>query len=372
MATIYQCKETPNKENETSNLQISLNYCTFAQDMQNKIRNIFLIIGVVAVIIMCFTFDVSFATLWHEMLRAGYWLITILALWGLLYAMNAISWLIIIRGSGNCPVSYRYLLKLTITGFALNYATPVGLLGGEPYKIMEMTPHIGAQRATSSVVLFSMMHVFSHFCYWVTAIIAYIIIAAMGLLPLNPAIALLLMLMLSFCGLGIYLFLQGYKNGLIVKLISWIGHVPGLKKWVKRFATEHDDDLRKIDQQIAELHSQEKSCFYASFGMEYLGRMMQSLEIFFILLIFESAPTLLNFMFAFLILAFTSLFANLLFFFPLQLGGREGGFAMSTAQMGLSTDVGMFISLICRVRELFWTAIGLALIKIGGKSQGNR
>jgi hypothetical protein len=44
------------------------------------------------------------------------------------------------------------------------------LLGGEPYKIMEMTKHVGVQRATSSVVLFAMMHVFSHIWYWLTAV----------------------------------------------------------------------------------------------------------------------------------------------------------------------------------------------------------
>jgi hypothetical protein len=52
---------------------------------------------------------------------------------------------------------------------------------------------------------------------------------------------------------------------------------------------------------------------------------------------------------------------------PLQLGGREGGFAMSVAQMGMTSDIGMFVSIICRVRELFWTSIGLLLMKVGNK-----
>ena len=76
-----------------------------------------------------------------------------------------------------------------------------------------------------------------------------------------------------------------------------------------------------------------------------------------------------TFIFSFLILSFTSLFANLLFFLPLQLGGHEGGFAMSVAQMGMTSDIGMFVSIICRVRELFWTAIGLLLMKVGNSRQ---
>jgi len=61
-------------------------------------------------------------------------------------------------------------------------------------------------------------------------------------------------------------------------------------------------------------------------------------------------------------------FDHLLFFMPLQLGGREGGFAMSVAQMGMTSDIGMFVSIICRVRELFWTAVGLLLMKVGNKT----
>jgi hypothetical protein len=57
----------------------------------------------------------------------------------------------------------------------------------------------------------------------------------------------------------------------------------------------------------------------------------------------------------------------MMFFMPLQLGGREGGFAMSIAQMGMSGQVAMSVSIICRVREVFWTALGLLLIKVGNK-----
>ena len=337
--------------------------------MKSTTRNIFFAFGLIAVIVMLFTFKVSFAQLWADICHAGYWLIAILGLWIFLYIMNACTWRIIIRGSGDCPIPFWKILKLTITGFALNYATPAGLMGGEPYKIMELKPYIGTQRATSSVLLFAMMHIFAHFWFWTSSIAVYLTLASLGILPMNAGMGIVLLFMLCFCSGGIYLFIRGYKNGMVVKLIRLVGHIPGCKNWARRFRENHQEDLQKIDQQISELQSQNKRSFYASFALEYVGRVLQSLEIYFMLLLFDAGTGGgLTFVFAFLILSFTSLFANLLFFLPLQLGGREGGFAMSVAQMGMTADIGMFISIICRVRELFWTAIGLLLMKIGNST----
>ena len=92
--------------------------------------------------------------------------------------------------------------------------------------------------------------------------------------------------------------------------------------------------------------------------------MAQSLEIMFMLLLFGAPLEWMTYVQSVLILAFTSLFANLLGFIPMQLGGREGGFAMSTAQLGLTGETGLFISIICRVRELFFTSLGLLLMKV--------
>lgn len=328
--------------------------------MSNKLRNFFFFVGLAAVVIMVLMLDVSFVEIWQQIQHAGYWLVAIIVMWLGLYCMNALTWRTIILGSGPCPIPFLHILKVTISGFALNYATPVGLLGGEPYKIMEMKRYIGVQRASSSVVLFAMMHIFSHFWYWLTAVVLYLLF-----MPVNVLTGMILLLVTVFCAAAIYLFVKGYKNGMVVRLIHFISRVPGCKTWAQRFADRHAEDLSKIDSQISALQSQNRRSFYVSFFLEYFGRILQSFEIFFMLLLFADAPpTALTFVYSLIILAFTSLFANMLFFLPLQLGGREGGFAMSVSGVGFTGQVSMGVSLLIRIRELFWTFVGMLLIKV--------
>ena len=326
--------------------------------MKNKYRNIFLIFGIVAVVIMLCTFDMEYDELWSNLKRAGMWLPAVIGLWVFIYLMNAWAWYIIIRdGKKGSPIPFWKVYKLTISGFALNYATPVGLMGGEPYRIMELTPYVGASKATSSVILYVMMHIFSHFCFWLFSILLYL-----ALYPVDTFLLIVFGLVGFFCSLAIYFFMKGYKNGMAVRTLRLLGHVPFAKKWARRFAEEKQEALQRVDSQIAELHKQRKTTFYASLGLEFLARIVGCLEVYFILNVLTDD---VSFIACILIMAFTSLFANIFFFSPMQLGAREGGFALSTSGLSIPSAFGVYTSLITRVRELVWIIIGVMLMKVG-------
>jgi hypothetical protein len=338
---------------------------------KQRLNNLFFLLGVAAVVVMLFTFDVSFIELWQHLCHAGYWLIPIVGVWIFIYGMNALSWQTIIRSK--CPevrVSFWRIYRLTITGYALNYATPVGGLGGEPYRIMELSKDVGNQRATSSVILYAMMHFFAHFWYWFSSIFIYLALAAVGDLPINTAIGTLLGIVIVFCLIAFYIFSKGYRNGLVGNVIRWLGHIPGLKGWSGRFQTNHAEALHNIDEQIASLYAEDKRAFYRSLILEYLSRVVQSSEVMFMLLLFGIdcgggfSGLLITFLHSFLIVSFTTLFANLIGFLPMQLGVQEGGFVLSIAALGLSAALGIFVSIICRVREIIWIVIGILLMKI--------
>ena len=339
---------------------------------KQRLNNLFFFFGLAAVVVMLITFDVSFVELWEHICHAGYWLIPIIGVWIFVYGINALAWqsIILANNPDGRKISFWRIFRLTITGYALNYATPVGGLGGEPYRILELSKDIDKQHATSSVILYAMMHFFAHFWLWFTSIFLYLALAAFGDLPLTPVVAIVLGAIAIFFLFAFYLFYKGYSQGLVVKLIHWIGKIPGLAGWSRRFSERHAKSLTKIDEQIAALHQQDKRAFYSSLLLEYFSRIVQSLEILFMLLLFGVdcgggfSGLALNFLHSILILSFTTLFANLIGFLPMQLGVQEGGFLISIAAMGLSPSVGIFVSIICRVREIVWIVIGLILMKL--------
>jgi len=339
---------------------------------KQRLNNLFFIIGVVAVVVMLFTFDVSFVELWQHLCHAGYWLIPIIGVWFLVYGLNALAWQATIEGNigGKALVSFWRIYRLTITGYALNYATPVGGLGGEPYRIMELSKDIDKQHATSSVILYAMMHFFAHFWFWFVSIFIYLALAAVGDLPINTFIGTVLGIIVVFCLLAFYLFSKGYRNGLVKYVLGLVSRLPGLKRWTLRFWARHAEAIENIDKHITSLHGQDKTAFYKSLVLEFLSRVVQSSEVLFMLLLFGIDNgggfdgITITYLHSILIVAFTTLFANLIGFLPMQLGVQEGGFVLSIAALGLSAALGIFVSIICRVREIIWIIVGILLMRL--------
>lgn len=332
--------------------------------MKKKYQNIFFVFGIVVLAIMLTQLD--YGQVWEGLQRAGYWFFAVLVLWAFLYILNTGAWYVIISSSKEHDgkqagrVKFWWLYKITVSGFALNYATPGGLMGGEPYRIMALSPKIGTERASSSVILYVMTHIFTHFWFWFLSIFIYIFTQ-----PMTVFMGLLLTAIGAFCLLAIWFFLKGYKKGIAVSFMNMLRRFPMVKKWAAGFFDRHKEQLDTIDSQIAALHNQNPKTFALAVGLELLCRFVSTLEVYFILLVVMPDVTIVQ---GILTLAFTSLFANLLFFIPLQLGGREGGFLLSAKGLAITASSGIFVALIVRLRELICTAVGLLLIKLDKKN----
>ena len=310
---------------------------------------------------MLCTFDVDYNQLVENLGRAGMYLPAVIGIWILVYACNAWAFQIIVNsGKHNKHLSFKHSYKLTISGFAFSYTTPFGF-GGGPYRVMELSSYIGVPRAMSSVVLYSMMHILSHICLWSTAAILFAVFYTEKMTPFLWSLFGIFVIVLIIV---LFVFNLCYKKGVIVNLFQPLLYVPFLKKWSQRFYNKHIEDMKNVDNNIAYLHSQPRAFWFSLFS-EYVGRILNSFEYYFILLSLGANLTLID---AILVLAFSSLIGNILFFLPMQLGAREGGLLLIVKILNLSApSIGIFTSLYTRVRELFWIFVGVGLVKIGNK-----
>lgn len=339
---------------------------------KQRVTNLFFVIGVVTVVVMFFSFDMSFTDLWHRICDAGYWLIPILGIWLVIYAMNAVSWGML---TNNVKQKHHHIgvwrtYKLTISGYALNYTTPVAGLGGEPYRIMELSKDIGNQRATSSVILYVITHILAHFIFWLVGIAIFVVLALTGRAEWTTGVAIMTVITTVIVGFGVYAASLGYRHGLVFKAVKFMGRIPGLGKLAIRLLRRHGHTFFNIDEQIRMLNQQDKRTFYGSLAVEFFSRMVQSLEIFFMLQLAGAGCDNLGMLYlqSVVILTVTTVMSNLLGFLPMQLGGQEGGIAIGLALLGIMDgEVLLCIGVFCRVREIFWIVTGLALMKINQK-----
>jgi uncharacterized membrane protein YbhN (UPF0104 family) len=155
-----------------------------------------------------------------------------------------------------------------------------------------------------------------------------------------------------------------YKKGLTEITFRSLAKIPFLKKKIKLFIDKRLDDLQEVDKHIIELFTERKPTFYLSLFYEFIARVVGCLEIYFVGIAIHAN---ISFFDSLIISAGSSLFANLLFFSPMQLGTREGGFVLALRSIGMSGGIGIFIGLVTRIREIFWIVVGLLLMRINTK-----
>ena len=327
-------------------------------------KAIFLLIGIFSLGYMIY--GIGLDEIWLNMQKTGVWFIPVIGSWLVIYILNAFAFNAIIQEpelpQSNLP--FWSVLRLTITGYAINYITPFVALGGEPYRIMELKPKLGINKASSSVLLYSLMHMFSHVMFWLVSI--GLILA---FIPVNN-------LMLAGCGFMLlvsvvlgYWFIRVYKKGFTVSTVKLLTKMPFIGKKANAFAIEKQDSLKEIDNQITILYTDRKAKFYSSLVLEFIARVVGCAEIYFTAIAIGLDMSVME---ALIVSSASSLFANLIFFFPMQLGTREGGLAMALESVGLPAAGGIFIGVVMRIREIFWILIGLALMnKKGVKTEEN-
>lgn len=322
----------------------------------NKYHNYFFLIGVLVLAFMVYKLGIQ--TIYENLRNTGWWFIPIFGIWIIVYFFNAWSLNIIITDGTpeSKKVKIRQLMKLTISAYAINYMTPLSI-GGEPYKALKLKDDLGTHKATSSVLLYVMMHYVSHFFFWLISIPVFIFIMP----EVSGVIQIVLWAVFLSCVMLILWAYSVFTKGVIKNALSIATRFPFVGRKIRLYRDKNQHHLNEMDLLISDLYTNRKKDFFASLFVELISRYISCFEVYFmaIPLAFD-----LSFIQSYLIVSIATLIANIFFFAPMQMGTREGGFVLATTTLALPTGIGVYIGLCTRIRELFWIMIGVLLTKI--------
>ncbi|MDR2271750.1 MAG: flippase-like domain-containing protein [Sphingobacterium sp.] len=325
--------------------------------MGSKIYKVlFMLIGIGTLAYMIHAMGVQ--EIWRNLEKIGWWFLPVLGSWAVLYWMNAMAFKAIIQEPQipQTNVPFWKVLQLTVSGYAINYITPFVALGGEPYRIIELKNYVGGSKAGSSVLLYGVMHILSHILFWVVSVFLILWFVPASTL-VNVACA-VIFVMAIVCT---WLFTKFYKKGITVSLLKTLARLPLVGKKVNNLLEAKFETLNDVDQQVKNLFQNRRDRFYIALFWEFVARVVGCFEIYFIGLALDIN---IDFIDAMIISSGSSLFANLVFFFPMQLGTREGGLAMAVMSIGLPASVGIFMGIVTRIREIVWIIIGLGWMSL--------
>lgn len=286
--------------------------------------------------------------------QTGWMFVPIVGLYALVYACSALAWQLTMAGDPDRPSFWRTYAVLIAAG-ALNFLTPLVNAGGEPYRVAAIAPWLGKRRAAGSVILHRMLHSFTYVLVWLTAVVL-----AFALLP--PTTSALVYLVLGLIGvllLGIIaLFLFAHRRGLLERLLNWMHRLPLVRRLASLLEPRRAV-LVELDDQIRQFYHQQPRRFVQAIALEYLSRCLFMLELVVIAL---SLGVRLGYPLAFAIGGLEAIAGNLLFFVPFELGAREGSFVLLFALFGIDPQLGLYTSIVSRIRDFTWIGLGLVMI----------
>jgi uncharacterized protein (TIRG00374 family) len=284
--------------------------------------------------------------------RAGWAVVPVVLLWVPIYLCWAGAWHLTMADAPERPTYWR-TFAITLSSFAVNAVTPLAQVGGEPFRAGVVSQWLGAQRATGSVVTYYMLHALSNIVLW----LAGIGVAFAAFTPPAALVAPLLLTAAAMMALIAWLF-AAHRGGVVAPLVRLLGRIPGLGRLARRLDSRAAW-IEEVDRLITGFYHGNPRRFVLALTIDFAGRALMMVEYW---LIAHGIGLDVSMLQAFLIGTFVTLSVNILFFFPMEVGVKEGSMYALFHVVGLDPSLGVFAAIFQRLRELSWVAVGLGLV----------
>ncbi|HVO33042.1 MAG TPA: flippase-like domain-containing protein [Elusimicrobiota bacterium] len=264
-----------------------------------------------------------------------------------------LSWMLLNSAGWRCtlppaaPVPFVRLVQIRLTGESFNSLLPSGYVGGEPVKAVLLSKRMPLSQAVSSVLIAKSAQS-----------VALVVFVTLGLsagsgpgpTPLLQPPTLVAVVILSL-GIGIFTWLLASQS--FSRLGRWLHRVTRIA-WLQA----QELKLISLDESLGSFYRGGKGRFAASAAWHLGGWLAGALEVAIIFTLLGHPVSLRQ---AWFIGAMAQLGSVVGLISPAGIGFYEGGHYLAAQLLGLPPVMGLSVSLIRRIREIFWDSIGLAL-----------
>jgi uncharacterized protein (TIRG00374 family) len=246
-------------------------------------------------------------------------------------------------------VGLTTLLWTRLAGEAFNLTTPTAALGGEAVKTWLLRDRVSLAEALSSVIVAkTTITIAQGLLLLLGVVLAWTSLAA------DSRILTAMEWLLALEIVSLALFVLAQTRGLASfggRMLARLG--------LRRF--ERHDGLGRVDRALAEFYLQRPGRLAVSIAVHFVAWLLGAVEAWMILWFLGSPVPLVT---AAVIEAFATGIRFATFLIPGSLGALEGGYAATFTALGLGGTLGVTFSLVRRLREIVWIAVGLVAFAV--------
>jgi len=277
------------------------------------------------------------------------WGIVVLVLQELLgYTANTAGWFTAFARP--CPIiPFRALLVARIAGDAVNYLTPTATLGGEFVRSRMLRRYTSITATVASLAVAKLTQSVGLVAF---VIFGLLVAVDYALLPVSVQIGFVVGLGAFVVALSLFFLLQ--RRGLFAPLWRF---TTGRSRFAWLLPLSHT--LQRLDREITRFHAAGRGPLLLSSACFGVGWLLGTVETYLLLLFLDVPVTVER---ALALEALTVALDNLFFFVPFRAGTQEASKVVAFTLLGLDPLKGMAFAMLCRVRELIWALIGLAML----------
>jgi len=265
----------------------------------------------------------------------------------LVNALDALGWRYAFRRN---DLPFTTLFSVRVVGEAFNMATPTATLGGEAMKSWLLRGRLPMSETLPSVIVAK-----------TTITIGQVLLLLLGVLLARATVAAetpvltVMQWLVVVEALALGTFAVAQTRGLLGRsgrLLQRLGVNP---------PAATGEALRRVDEALARYYREHPGRLTLSIAFHFVGWLLGAVETWLILDFLGVPVSLLT---ATVIEAFGMAIRVATFLIPGNIGALEGGYAATFAALGLGPTAGVTFSLVRRIREVTWIALGLVLFAI--------